>query len=403
MSKILKRDLQPPFCQQELMTTRQFIRYCADYGIKTDNKELEYFEGEQLLLPAVRVNPGLDKYRKIFLKSEDKLGCRYVRSGDEAKFDYKKIDPNIYYAPRTIEYGTYGWLDHYTENGQIIYPSESKFRSWKSYLRDRDEDFVTAKDQVEFTTFYSPYQVYIVNLIQKKRRLILANKTLYKTPEEWTALGKQINTAFILQRDNSIIKQRVLEINKFFSLFIQILEMWEERENKIKEELDMRRELNVEDKIYKVATSVRESIESEVDFDFKIKVPELLNKYGYDTRQIEQWRYSILRLGSMSSQTAPWVFDQYIGLLEEDTLVEKEDPYRWVSILNWCIYLSGGERKTVKELIKGSRYAKHRQCPICGSFYEPTKKTHTKTCGDKLCQRKYNSQYVSEKRQQGIY
>jgi hypothetical protein len=50
METLTKKQLQPPFRQRDLLGLSDFIRHCKDRGVDTSEKQLEYYEKEELLI-----------------------------------------------------------------------------------------------------------------------------------------------------------------------------------------------------------------------------------------------------------------------------------------------------------------------------------------------------------------
>jgi SOS-response transcriptional repressor LexA len=50
-----RAELQSPFRQQDLMPSNTFILYCKECGIDTDEHELELYDMDNLLIPALKI------------------------------------------------------------------------------------------------------------------------------------------------------------------------------------------------------------------------------------------------------------------------------------------------------------------------------------------------------------
>lgn len=98
-SAVPREQLQPPFRQKDLLSVDRFIRYCRQYDIRTDKEELEFFDQENLLLPAVSVRREIASLKKIYADFDGKgvKEWRYVNNSDLHQFHYEEIDPAPYY------------------------------------------------------------------------------------------------------------------------------------------------------------------------------------------------------------------------------------------------------------------------------------------------------------------
>lgn len=406
MSKILKRDLQPPFRQRDLLWTSNFIRYCRNYGIRTNERELEYFEKEQLLLPVVRVNRGWVPHKKIInFKDNDgsikKEGFVYIDDVD--KFEHEKMDPDIYYSPGGISSSSDNWMKYYEERDMILFPSRSKFRPWKSYHSKQNSYFIKDPQHEEYSTYYAPYQVYLLDFIKDRRRLIVSNEGLYRSPEEWAQAGKNISRMFNRNFDNNIIKQRALKEYTFWKFFNEVLDLRDEWEQDFREYLKKAYETVKEaDEKNQLSDGDIDIVRQNVNEAHANKSNEILRRTDFNIERLEGWRSNILQLGSFAMTTdKPTALRNYLDFIPGHFLEKKEDPYRWASVLSWYINLVGGESKTLLEAIRGNN--RYHRCSICGDSFIPKRKTQTKTCGADACQRAYNTKLVKSKREKGIY
>ena len=126
--RVTKGQLQVPFRERDLLTTDAFIRYCNDYGIKTDRDELEYFEKDALLLPAIRVFLGVAEFKRVLagVTGGGKQEWRYIPKEVARKAMSRrrghKVDRRTYYSYGTLILGKPGWLKRYRRMGLVSVP-----------------------------------------------------------------------------------------------------------------------------------------------------------------------------------------------------------------------------------------------------------------------------------------
>ena len=232
--KITKRQLQVPFREKGLLTVDAFIRYCDEYGIKTDRAELEYFEEEALLLPAVRVYLGVVPYKRVLadFKGDGQEEWRYIFKNSlstiKKKFRVKKVDRRTYYSYGALSMGGEAWFASYKKRGMVAYPARRKFRPWKDY-DVKEHDYTTNWRQLENAAeaLYSRLQMYLLPLIHNQRRLLLKNDALFGPEEEWVRRGERVRGIFDKERTAEPLRRIVWRHNKFFGLLVDIENLWD--------------------------------------------------------------------------------------------------------------------------------------------------------------------------------
>ena len=92
-----RKELQTPFLQPDLLPVADFIRYCRENGVDTDEEELEYFDKESLLVPALRVQLGRVEFKSVYARFEGKKQWRKVAVEDIKQVNAEKIGVKTYY------------------------------------------------------------------------------------------------------------------------------------------------------------------------------------------------------------------------------------------------------------------------------------------------------------------
>lgn len=112
---ISREQLAPSYRAKDLMTVSGFISFCKKHSVRTDRKELEFFDRQSLLLPACRVLYGCAEMSYIYAVFDNQSSpeWKYVPKGEEAGFSPIEIDPQPHYMHCGISYGNDTWLNYY--------------------------------------------------------------------------------------------------------------------------------------------------------------------------------------------------------------------------------------------------------------------------------------------------
>ncbi|MFC1799478.1 hypothetical protein ACFL2Z_01000 [Candidatus Eisenbacteria bacterium] len=399
-----KSSLQPPFRQRNLLTVSAFIRHCSKHGIRVTADELEYFEKEGLLFPAVRVHPGVIAFRRVLadFKGRGVEEWRYVLADQLAavrrKWDVKKVERQKYYGRGGLHTGEDGWLDWHLERDMVIDPAREQFRPWKSY--ENRGHYVRNPDDLAgvYEAFYCPLQMYPLNFVQSRRVVRITNENLLLSTEEWTGMRKTLAKMFDKGRAYPGIRERVAEYHTFFALFINVEVLWEIEQKDLWEfyEVEIKEWESPPREARDTVRHHRLALEKQLG----PRAKEIFRESGLSMKELENWRLSFLTFGTfgLRSRTG-FMVRQYLKHLEDYDLAETEDPYRIVNILNWFIGLCGGKRTTIKELIL---HFSGKHCTVCGRPFEPRKRTQ-KTCGAESCKKEHKNQLKRKGRKTGLY
>lgn len=403
-----QNPLQTPFLQPDLLTLSSFISYCKDNGLKTDQDELEYYDKERLLVPAVRVLVGTVEFRKIYADF-DKTGnkvWKYVWSHKLSEFDYEKLDPEYYYdrnalwlsAPqkagksRGFQFGNDGWLDWYLEQSMVVYPAEEDYLPWKLFRGGRS----WSKDVSEFEhaseLMYAKHQIYTLKIVQQSRTLTIKNQGLFKTPERWSAVGKRITDMYAEGLSNDWIAKEVKEYNRFFWMLTDISLLRVQKERAVATAYLRTHD----DKNYTEKDADKDAQEEAEFFDLQVKADAqaLLQQHDYDLQQLGDWRDKLLAHGSFGTGSKSRMFRPYVTRLDDGILNNTEDAYKLVNVIGWFMELLGSEALTARQLILRSM---KDHCQICNKSFEAGRSSQA-TCASPKCIQEGKNKQRREKR-----
>ncbi len=416
--KITQPELQTPFLQPDLLTVSSFTSYCRDNGILTDERELEYFDKERLLIPAARVLMGVVEYKRIYADFDGTKEWRYVFADDLDKFEVKKLDPKTYYDQgalvqsmpglgnvRGFHFGNDGWMDWYSERNMVTYPAKEGYLPW-SKLRNPDApsgqmfgDDPKLYEEVS-QLMYAKHQIYLLKLIQNRRTIKVKNEGLFRTPESWLEAGNMITKLYSESESNERIQKMVSDWNHFFSFLMEV------RRLRLGKHAYINKVIEDEYKTYKDIQENPEEAEADArsagavyDSNITADAKKLPLKYSLKIEDIEHWRYRLLEHGSFGVGSRSRQLRPYVTLVSNQLLAKTEDAYRLVNELCWFIELIGGRSLTAKELILNSM---GETCRFCGKSFESSRRTQV-TCGDPVCKAKLQNEHKKKMRQIGKY
>lgn len=369
--RVSKRELQPPFREQDLLVVSRFIDHCKHHGITTDKSELEYFEKDVILLPAIRV--------------------RYGVFENPARGKAKR------YSPGALHMGERGWVSDYIKMGLVDYPARTSFRPWSEY--DLPPTAYSSTPDVfsrACEIFYTRFQMYLIPLIQMRRTLEVKNEMLFKPPEDWARLGENASRWFDREKTGEFLRLKVLDYYRLCRCLFDIERLWGIWTDHLSREyaaLVKKHKGNLRD----VESDIREE-EALLSDRLRRRAKLALTRHKMSERELDGWRFTILALGTFGVVSP--VRRDYLKFLEDEALAEIEDPYRLVFLLNWFIGICGGKPSSIRELLlKRSEY---RYCPYCGSAFLP-RRVDQKTCGSNECKRASSRDWKRAKRESGQY
>jgi hypothetical protein len=404
-----KSQLQPPFREKDLLPVSDFIRYCEDYGIKTDAEELEYFEKEGLLFPAVRVYRGVVELKKVFADFDGtgREEWRDVSKADlpavKAKYKVKKIDRPTYYRWGSL-WMEEGWLDEYKKLGLVVYPARQKFRPWKDYELPNigyPTNWRVLANAAE--TFYTRLQMYPLTFMQRHQSITIKNSDLYASKDEWEVLREQRILPFTRVFTKQFLRRVVSDYYKLFALQQELDDLWQGRQQRVGEMLRDRQAYFKE--IIGARARLGEAdidrVYESVDEVYRPMARELRRRHGVRTGVLESWRLVVLPLGLFGRSGQQGHLPKIcVSSLGDELLERANDVYSIVCRLNWLIYMCGGKKATVKDLLLS--WHGYRYCLYCGRAYKIDRRDR-RTCGSRECEKAHSRTLKQAGRRSGRY
>lgn len=401
--------LQTPFLQPDLVTVSSFISYCRDNSVLTDKAELEYFDKEQLLVPAVRVLMGVVRYRHILADFDGREEWRFVYLEDLGKFKYKKLDPKTYYGRgalvqsvpglgevRGFHFGNDGWMDWYANHKMVRYPSNDGYIPWKRFQEPYKEGkpFGSNPKLYEEVSelMYAKHQIYPLKFIKNRRTLKVVNQGLFRTPEAWSKAGNMITKIYSEGESNGRLQQQVKGWNRFFDFYMDIRRLRNGKNEKISEVYKQAMDGNGGN--HTEAAADAWSAGQLYDKTAKEKAKQIAARHKFSVQDIEDWRYQILGHGSFGTGSRSRKLRNYVAQIDNSLLNKTEDAYAIVNELSWFIELLGGTGITAKQLVLNSM---GDSCKYCGKHFESTRITQV-TCGAEECKKKQRNEHKRQDR-----
>jgi hypothetical protein len=414
--------LQTPFLQPDLITASDFVSYCRDNGVDTDLDELEYFDRERLLLPAIRIRIPTASMRKVYtdLNSPGQKDWKFVHEDDLPTISYDELDPETYYISAGLKqsvfipelggsikgfhYGNDGWLNPYQEEGLVHYPAKEEFIPWSEFHRGTSFSTDLSEFENDSELMYAKHQLYPLKHVQRQRRLTVKDAALFRTKEEWAEAGAKITDMFTNGFTSQVIREEVVAFNEFFSVWIDIRGLRLEKHAAINETYyngmksyegtQREKERLIQDDIRQVS--------EEFDDTARPMAKEIMESHHFALEKLQDYRFTILNFGLFGTGSHSSRFRKYVSALEDATLNNTEDAYNSVNELSWFIHLleTKNEVATAKQLILHSM---DYHCKYCGKGFTPQRSTQIYTCGRKECKQKQQNEHKKEMRRLGKY
>ena len=404
---LTKKQLQPPFRQKDLLDLSDFIRHCKDRGVDTSEKQLEYYEKEGLLLPAVRINRGFVEYKKVLVEHEGRLEWRFVFKCQLDKIEYKEIDRHNYYGYGSINKVGDDWLDEYKRRGLVEYPAECDFREWTAYkgVWPRRSSYFTEKPLPEYETFHSRYQMFPLKQIQGGLRITVMDQALFVNDADWLDIEK-IRRMFAGAHE--VLRIMVLRSYETLALLNGILTLLDQMERNG----DATYESSLEDWDKETERGKRKEASRDAWATIKLEkagkarkeAKVLLAESGLSAKTVAERRKEFAILGYQADPIHQ-VF-HHMKHIPRDERDRVSGAYRFacecydvVDQLGWFLGLLGQKPMPLEEMLPGlSRYS---PCPYCQRYFIPIRRNQT-TCGADECVKAHKNSWKREMRKKGL-
>lgn len=375
----------------------------------TDEEELEYYDKQSLLVPAVRVQRGRVEFKKVYARFDGKKQWRLVAVEDVPAVKPEKIGKKTYYDQGSLitsapidkvlggfHYGNDGWLDWYEKRGMVHYPADEEYRPWETFEGDRH--FATKPEGFNEVSemMYSKLQIFPLKYTRDSRTITISNEALFRTPLEWKHAGQKMTEYFtkvvtdeLVREENAVWCRHIGFICEISKLRVAKLKAKHEAYYQAKANFD---EETAQEEVADINANY------ETDNDLKSVAAKLMKDYGYSLTDVENIRFKIMKLGSFDYTFSQNPRREYIARLDDQILMDTEPLYGWAQILSWFIDFAGGTPLTVKQVLLNQRKP---TCTVCGKHFDPKRRTQV-TCSP-ACAKKHSLAYKKEARKTGKY
>ncbi len=404
-------DLQIPIRQQDLISVSKFISHCSDFGVRTDKKELEFFEEQRVFFPVVRVSRGFAEFKRILLKEEDKEVWKYVFPEDLDKFDVLRVDKKKYYSRGGFSLGGKNWLKFYEDQNMVLYPAQEKFKDWKSFKPKELEltDFLTDTSEKEWEHFYDPLQVYLLKELQLEYKLNVRNRSIICDKESWESKFQNLEKFFNPETLRERGERKNRHWIKIIGLIHSLKDLEEKHQKYAVQEFKKFRESIGEEK------SNQQDIDGLwglIDSKFSPKIKSIIKKYSLDDEKFKDLSNFFLSQASIKRDD---VFLKTVLMLTKKLRGKSRNEFsrtieRYVgkldfsisifNLFNWAIEVQGERLPLLDTLARAS--SSQEICPYCHKRFEPKRKDSV-TCGDEECKKKHSRESIKIGREKGIY
>ncbi|MBT4384206.1 hypothetical protein HOD30_00480 [Candidatus Peregrinibacteria bacterium] len=291
-----------PFRSNRITYKSFFISHCKDFGIKINERLLEFFHQKGILVPIARLNPGVAEARKVTSKkTPGKHGFVDVHDLEQMqkKDGVTLVDDHIYYAVGSSSLGTGidgGYMiDYYIKKELIDYPvDDEKFIPWAVYKYPNKEFAIERKNFEKYRQLlYSKDQIYILHWILKWRpyKIEFNYPPSDKLMEDVKKKAKRWVESFDEIALSKGLEQRYVYFDLYYAIYDFLTDFYKELHLKFNKNL--KDEESLSDKELKAEFNAAK--ENLVATKYQKKAEKFINKY--DQKCIEEVRDFFLHAG----------------------------------------------------------------------------------------------------------
>lgn len=390
-----KRAPAPPLRYGYLLTADGFIRHCKERGVRTDRKQLEYYDRQNLLVPVVGIYHPVGVYKGK--KREDGTLVYTEHGGDPNEKRYYHSEGISIGAPQ-YTYRYFGLVAQARKpDGRLsknpnsycddFCPASQAFIPWEE-LAFKSHDFVENKSDLGKPVLfcYSPEQIFPLVEIQHRLSITIKDSGLFRSEESWVKTGKEFERVFTPELAS--LKSIVQNQYNALSLCHDAEDLWFDL---IKEEME------------KLERDPYRSDLTKVDLDARVRAWKKKDKSGAAQKILVKHGVSKDQLRTMAElfiypaffkdpNIEIWeVYRQKLPLewLDKQKGVAKlcDDYYRIAERLLWIFSEVSRKQLGLEDYYRTRSTRFMESCVVCGGGYKPAKKNGKPqvTCGSESC------------------
>lgn len=361
--RIPRLEMQPPFRARDLLGLDSFIIHCDQLGILTGKRQLEYFDREGILLPAVRVNPGYSSF------TDERDGQKYYRN-------------------RPFSYGRKGWLERARKEGLTDYPAETEFSDWFKrglVVATRPGDL-----NKPYLRFYARNQCFAMRAIQPILTTTIHDPRCAVDERDWIDLGRRIRNALPLRLLTA--QKTILQHYKWMKLMNRVADI---RDDVTRRGADfLQRELDGGDAESDAKKTAKSHIKSLEARKCPPKLRGIIAESGFSKSELKGLHNQFAHSSREVDPNYQW--PGYVESLPEALRSEARDHFRLAgeyydlaTSVEWVLSIIGAAPRPTRDLLAGS--AQSRYCVICTKRFKPRNRRHC-TCSEKCSRKNRNKQ-----------
>ena len=384
----VRQAMQPPFRPDDLLHVEAFISHCTKRGVRTDREQLEFYDEEAILLPAVRV----EQTPKTAAPLKEPVEIKRPK-------DFKKT----LVPAEDNECPISEWLPEYLESGRAERPSDTVFRAWApasfmTFVDERGKVSATSRDTEAL--YYSRYQLISLRAIQPRLTAKLQDRVLFGTDEEWRKLGRAVRNSFAGAKEKA--RETVSDSYRYLLVLTAIHEI-----------LDQRARVAARDcnENLKKGCTRREafrdavaSFDDPLDREEKVSIQNALSAANLSCEDLDNFR---VRLYLDSRSSGPRHEVPCLQEVRNQILDNTPYSYRFLrdcdelaGQLTWVLTRLKYPQRSLREF--GLGYGEQQVCPYCEEAFKP-RSNRQRTCGSKGCKKDHRDLTKRIKRSRGLY
>lgn len=367
--KIPQNKYQPPFREKTLISGRSFRTFCTKNGIHLWESDLELLWKKQLLIPSIKFFLDGFPVRKIYMEKNGKKAWYIINPEDLEKFEYEKLNPQVYYQQGSI------YLNQEKKGG----PYKKGFKKTIHSFPSQDKEHEFKLDKITHGCLTSPkpfqenYRVYFDKTQIIALKIILSRCGNYHT---------RLNTR-VLENPNLIqnIQKEIQEQQKFLRVFQDWRNLLDFFQKSCQQKSDEAWEFYPKDKQER-----EKEYKGFYDCEVVKQKPlfeEILSKHKVAKDEMIHWRDFLINKSFFNEYSFHFPFlKKYLREIKNRTLKDNEYINEMVDDLSWALEIITGKEQTLSETLQ--RMDGYKLCEICKVMFKPRNYKQV-TCGREPC------------------
>ena len=403
--KLNTSKLRPPFRYQDLLPTHLFLHFCRRRGINIRTRDLNYYETENILLPALKADleyiRNCDSLRKLYGEEQGKYSLKDMKV---PAVSYRVHENEADYHFGGVSDSSSDWLSKYQEKGFTNKLLKTEDTYWGYLTEDKfgaqgsvgDGEKQLGKQE----RFYVRHQIFLIRYIQACLTLRITNKSLFGSDEEWIRTGRFAKEVFV--GAPNVIRKKIYFYYETFVFLNSVRDLIDEMFDEAQKVYDESfKDCENKKEALKDARSCIERLEKT---SVLRRAKAILKKSGFSEKEIIGRRNIFLNEIKNYDPIARWF--PYLDSIPQKLIGTQRGDYRYaldcygiVNQLGWVLEMIGCKPQTITEKLLGTE--EYKICSYCGEYFK-LRNRRQKTCGKSRCAMDHKNSIKRIRRSMGL-